>query len=479
MTSDRTANDSQHLSCIEVADSQFLGFVKRVEDETAAIAFQKLLKLQYPHAAHIPYAWIASIRDNDRASGSSDDEEPPNSAGPILLEQLCSSSLASSSRKGEGHCLGMFVVRFFGNQFLGVTCGRLSQCYRSVSRLALHRYFHPDDTPQELEFLNHNNNESLYGLGAGDTELILNVVEDVQNELLDKVENELEWGGFKGNVGEVLPRLQNMQADIEVNSSNDISTIPVYRYPGNYRGDEWETYQWGPTSKMICTAVEEKLLVKQKMNHCVANLYRDGNDFIDHHSDKDLDLHKNGVIVSFSLGTERIMEIRRRSNPKDITRILLPRYSMLVLGPKTNAQFTHSILKQESANNNNNNDDKSGDSKTKSEPRISLTFRNCTTIMDKRTGRLIGEGSAIAKNWEEYNNLMSWEQTLFFLAFCFSSSFVPKISTNAKHHGLFLTGLFGLSWWGFTSIRKRMIQNYEEQKARAFFSRKSATGLKY
>ena len=479
MTSDRTANDSQHLSCIEVADSQFLGFVKNVANETDAKAFQKILKLQFPHAAHIPYAWIASFREDDRVSGLSDDEEPPNSAGPILLEQLyCSSS--SSCQEVEGSGLGMFVVRFFGEQLLGVTCGRLSQCYRSVSRLALHRYFHPDGTPQELDFVTHNKNESLYGLGAGDTELLLNVVDDLQNDLLDKVKKELEWGGFKGNVGEVLPRLQNMQADIpEVNGSNHHSRtiIPVYRYPGNYRGDEWETYPWGPTSKMICTAVEENLLVKQKMNHCVANLYRDGNDFIDHHSDKDLDLYKNGVIVSFSLGTERIMELKRRSNPKDVTRILLPRCSMLVLGPKTNAQFTHSILKQQTSNDTTT--DTSGDSQITSEPRISLTFRQCTTIMDKRTGRLIGEGSAITKNWEDFDNRMSWENTLFILSFCFSSSFVPKLSTNSKHHGLFLTGLFGLSWWGFTTIRKRMVQNYEERMARAFFSRKSATGLKY
>ena len=80
------------------------------------------------------------------------------------------------------------------------------------------------------------------------------------------------------------------------------------------------------------------------MNHCVANYYRHGNDFIAHHSDKDLDLDRNGAIVSVSIGAERILELRRRAEPRDVTRLILPHASMLIIGPVTNKFYTHSIL---------------------------------------------------------------------------------------------------------------------------------------
>eukprot|EP00591_Stephanopyxis_turris_P013869 CAMPEP_0195541086 /NCGR_PEP_ID=MMETSP0794_2-20130614/50904_1 /TAXON_ID=515487 /ORGANISM="Stephanopyxis turris, Strain CCMP 815" /LENGTH=131 /DNA_ID=CAMNT_0040675171 /DNA_START=164 /DNA_END=559 /DNA_ORIENTATION=- len=128
---------------------------------------------------------------------------------------------------------------------------------------------------------------------------------DPKNDLLRKVKDELEFEGFRGPYDEVLPRLQNLQADLSTGS------IPVHRYPGNYNRDEWETYEWSPTSLMIERRVESALcsLVEQKMNHCVANFYRDRNDFIAHHNDKDLDLNKSGAIVSVSLGEKRILEL--------------------------------------------------------------------------------------------------------------------------------------------------------------------------
>ena len=47
-------------------------------------------------------------------------------------------------------------------------------------------------------------------------------------------------------------------------------------------------------------------------NHCVTNYYRPlTNYLIDHHSGKDLDLHKSGVIVSLSIGEELTLELKR------------------------------------------------------------------------------------------------------------------------------------------------------------------------
>ncbi|CAM9556249.1 unnamed protein product, partial [Heterosigma akashiwo] len=85
------------------------------------------------------------------------------------------------------------------------------------------------------------------------------------------------------------------------------------------------------------------------MNHCVTNFYRDGNDYIAHHFDKDLDLNSDAVIVSVSLGSPRVLELKRRAEPHDITRVVLPHRSMFVLGPKTNKLFTHSILQNKTS----------------------------------------------------------------------------------------------------------------------------------
>ena len=242
--------------------------------------------------------------------------------------------------------LAVGVVRYFGTQQLvGITCGRLPQCYRSIARLTLHRHFHNQD-PMEWEILqqvDHN----IYGLAAGDTELILNVMEDLADALFDQVQKELNFDGFHGAAGEVLPRLQNLQADLSDN------VVPIYRYPGNYSSDQWETFLWSQTSfkikQLVGTALQPLVTqtMNRFMNRFVTNLYRDGNDFIAHHSDKDLDLNRESVIVSVSLGDERIMELKSRSEPKDVTRIRLPHRSMLVLGTKTNKQFSHSILPKE------------------------------------------------------------------------------------------------------------------------------------
>mmetsp|Transcript_29007 Transcript_29007/g.69934 ORF Transcript_29007/g.69934 Transcript_29007/m.69934 type:complete len:284 (-) Transcript_29007:862-1713(-) len=73
------------------------------------------------------------------------------------------------------------------------------------------------------------------------------------------------------------------------------------------------------------------------MNHCVSNLYQNGVDRIDRHSDKDLDLNREDIIVSVSLGSSKVMEVRDRREP-------YAPGSMFVLGPYTNVRFTHTVL---------------------------------------------------------------------------------------------------------------------------------------
>lgn len=229
----------------------------------------------------------------------------------------------------------VFVVRYFHGRLLGVTCGRLTSLYGRVARLALHRHLHGTLPYVEKYSFGSNHWRNVYGLGAGDTELILDVVPLIEYEdgketnennssFVKRLLSELQFEGMVGSDAEVLPRLQNLQADLPVVDGSTI--VPIYRYPGNYSGTEWKTHPWSPTTLYIKRCVEMALrpLYHQHMNHSVTNYYRDGEDKIDHHSDKDLDLNRDGVIVSVSLGCMRVMELRDRRFPHDITRVELP-----------------------------------------------------------------------------------------------------------------------------------------------------------
>ena len=207
------------------------------------------------------------------------------------------------------------------------------------------------------------------------------------------------------------------------------------------------------------------------MNHCVTNYYRDGNDFIGHHSDKDLDLDKEGVIVSVSLGDERVLELKRRSKPHDVTRILLPHGSMLVLGPKTNRLFTHSILSTD------------GDAM----PRVSLTFRRVLTFMDTRSGRLFGEGTDISTLAEVRK--LCWIEDISFLfgyggflsvLLQMRSKRPPRTETELDWKvGIAVSGLTALAYFSFKKARFLQCKQKEEKDGRAFFSRTSVHGTKY
>jgi hypothetical protein len=434
------------LAVLEVADSRFLGFCACLSSPESGTKLQQSLRAQFPEAAHIPLVWVLGNGEE----GWDEDGEPLFSVGPGILEEL--------RAMGNVRGIAVAVVRFFGGKLLGVTCGRLPQCYRSISKLTLHRYFNGALEPLDQEIMHADNN--VYGMAAGDCELIIDVVSDPDKEFLDKVRDELNFDGFQGALGEVLPRLQNLQADLSEN------LIPIYRYPGNYSGDEWKTYDWSPTSRIIKDAVEEGLkpLVEQKMNHCVTNYYRDGDDFIDHHSDKVLDLSRDGVIVSVSLGDERILELKRRTIPRDVTRIVLPHGSMLVLGPKTNKLFTHSILKKTGSK----------------EPRLSLTVRDVKTFMDSRTGRLFGQGVDV-KSLDETRKMHFVENNVFFAGFCALSAIIVSKQKLARNTNLclLLAGAFATGSLSFRLFSSAARRRREERAARDFFSKTSSSGTKY
>lgn len=112
--------------------------------------------------------------------------------------------------------LAVAVVRVWREQLLGVACGRMSQRYQSITRLVLHRYLVGKSRPFEKEILSSSN--SIYVLVAGDCGLILDIIDEQDDYLLEKVKSEVNFEGFQGAATEALPGLQNLQADLSIMS---------------------------------------------------------------------------------------------------------------------------------------------------------------------------------------------------------------------------------------------------------------------
>jgi len=454
----------------------------------------------------------------------------------------------------------IIVVRYFDNRLLGVTCGRLTSLYERTAQLALHRHLHGRDVPfverftfdtTAIRYGGEKKKKNLFALGAGDTELILDVVvqrpeeeneeEDVsstastssQTDIVRNLMSELQFEHMVGSKNERLPRLQNLQADFPTVgdgcSESSISDVilPIYRYPGNYSGTEWPTHPWSKTTLSIKHLVEKALrpLYIQHMNHCVTNLYRNGYDRIDHHSDKDLDLNRSGVIVSVSLGSTRIMEIRDKLYPHDVARVELPPNSMFVLGPYTNARFTHAVLPSErdfsfdveegevaigeEFSSTCNDDDDDVNCNIERGGRISLTFRDVRTFLDVKTQRLFGQGVSSAspilvgddgvlsedslskaveytrhQEWKDRRSAVTIALGVGAAAGYVASNRSKELTAESDKLGLLRsvsTMVISASalYWYIHHARSTTRRLYEEKDARVFFSKASATGNKY
>lgn len=72
--------------------------------------------------------------------------------------------------------------------------------------------------------------------------------------------------------------------------------------------------------------------------HCLANLYRNGNDSMGWHSDNEKELGKNPVIASLSLGARRKFQLKHK-NLKDLKYDLELEHGSLLLMKGTTQQF--------------------------------------------------------------------------------------------------------------------------------------------
>ena len=82
-----------------------------------------------------------------------------------------------------------------------------------------------------------------------------------------------------------------------------------------------------------------------KTNTVLANLYRDGQDSMGWHRDDEPELGHDPLVVSLSLGATRDFDVRRDAD-RWTQRFALGHGDLLIMGSKSQTQWTHSIPKR-------------------------------------------------------------------------------------------------------------------------------------
>ncbi|KAF4918827.1 DNA oxidative demethylase ALKBH2 [Colletotrichum viniferum] len=231
-------------------------------------------------------------------------------------------------------------------------------------------------------------------LCEGDTTVIHNIIpEPLAEGIFEKVRDEVSWQRMSHQGGEV-PRLVAVQGEVAGDGS-----MPVYRHPSD---ESPPLLFFSPTVREIKTEVEKQL--GHPLNHALIQFYRDGTDYISEHSDKTLDIVKGSYIANVSLGAERTMVFRTKRRDKDpsstespsgedsrkrqIARAKLPHNSLCRMGLKTNMRWLHAIRQDKRMER-----DKTPAELAFSGGRISLTFRQIGTFLDRDSTVIWGQGA--------------------------------------------------------------------------------------
>ncbi|KPM44606.1 hypothetical protein AK830_g1947 [Neonectria ditissima] len=234
------------------------------------------------------------------------------------------------------------------------------------------------------------------GLCEGDTDIIEGVLPNsLADGVFDKLREEVQWQRMSHQGGEV-PRLVAVQGQ-----GADDGSIPVYRHPSD---ESPPLLPFSPT--VLAIKAETEKCLGHPLNHVLIQHYRDGSDYISEHSDKTLDIVRGSFIANVSLGAERTMVFRTKRLDKDpsrtgpppadskrqIQRARLPHNSLCRLGLQSNKKWLHAIRQDKRAER-----EKSAAELAYNGGRISLTFRQIGTFLDREETIIWGQGATAKK----------------------------------------------------------------------------------
>lgn len=249
--------------------------------------------------------------------------------------------------------------------------------------------------------------------GAGDSRAVLEFIPEGEREIMFKrlIEEEefrfQQWHHMPSKSGSLEPL---RRTKVAMATPREDGLIPHYRFPVNNQAKHGVIAPMTSTVEAVRARVSE--LLGCEFNHAVVLHYRDGNDCIGYHKDKNLDIDESAPIASVSLGFPRVYALRDSiKNPKSQQEFVFPNGALFVLGPKTNQNWFHSIrledheaLAVDSVFVIDKDQYDSAMAEANS-ARISLTFRKVSTFHDPDSGVLVGKGSAYQSlNWPtEFN----------------------------------------------------------------------------
>jgi len=128
-----------------------------------------------------------------------------------------------------------------------------------------------------------------------------------------------------------------------------------------YSGIREVALPWLAILKEIKNKIE--FITNSQFNSVLINLYRDGKDSVDWHSDDEPELGSEPTIASVSFGEQRRFHLKSKSDKNIKESIMLPHGSLLLMSGKTQQHYSHKISK----------------STRVKQARINLTFRTILT----------------------------------------------------------------------------------------------------
>lgn len=117
-------------------------------------------------------------------------------------------------------------------------------------------------------------------------------------------------------------------------------------------GDPEAVYQYSGIIHQPLAWTDELLEIKQQLEHfcghsfnsVLANLYRDGNDSMGWHADKEKELGINPYIASLNFGDERLFKIRHNKTKATLD-LILQRGDLLLMGGTLQHHWRHCVPK--------------------------------------------------------------------------------------------------------------------------------------
>jgi uncharacterized protein YaeQ len=158
--------------------------------------------------------------------------------------------------------------------------------------------------------------------------------------------------GFKRRiVGEIHPYMINRATSLFGDEDLELESMPNIWGKLDVKLQKW-------TKELLQIKEQIEKITKSEYNICLVNYYEDGKRSIGFHSDKE-EIGSNNYISSISLGEERKLMFRDKSDKNKTFEYILEDGSLFVMGKNCQENYEHSILKDEEVKNG----------------RINLTFR--------------------------------------------------------------------------------------------------------